>query len=54
MVYGYVACRYVAYGYMACRYIVCGSVACGYTGYGSRITFSKGPISIPLGNRVIV
>ena len=47
-------CGSIAYGSMAC-----GSVACGYMGYryivcGSGVTFSKGPVGVPLGNRVVV
>ena len=47
-------CGSIAYGSMAC-----GSVACGYMGYryivcGSRVAFSKSPISVLLGNRVVV
>ena len=44
MGYRSIAYRSVAYGYIGYRYIVC----------GSRVTFSEGPISIPLGNKVIV
>ena len=52
-------CGFIAYGFKVCGSIVCGYIGCGYTvrgymGYGFRVAFSKGPISVPLGNRVIV
>ena len=44
---------------MGYKSITCGSVACGYIVYRymvyrSGVTFSKGPVSVPLGNRVVV
>ena len=44
----------MTYGSIGCGYMVCGSMACRYTGYRSRVTFSEGPIGVPLGNRVVV
>ena len=44
---------------MGCGSIACKSAACGYVGYGytvcrSRVVFSKSPVGVPPGNRVII
>ena len=44
-----VACGSVVYGSVACGYI-----DYGYMVYGSGVIFSKGPISVFLGNGVVV
>ena len=49
VVCGFKVCGSVVYGYIGCGYTVCGYMGCGF-----GVAFSKGPISVPLGNRVIV
>ena len=49
MAYKFKVCGSVACGYKGCGYTVCGYVGCRF-----RVAFSKGPISVPLGNRVVV
>ena len=52
-------CGFITCGSIACGFKVCGSIAyryigCGYIVCGFRVTFGKGPVSVPLGNKVIV
>ena len=54
MTCGSIACGFKVCGSIVYRYIGCGYTVCGYIGYGFRVAFSKGPISVPLGNRVVV
>ena len=51
---GSIACGFKVYKSVVCGYIGCGYMVYGYIGCGFRVAFSKGPISIPLGNGVIV
>ena len=51
---GSMAYRFKVYRSIACRYRGCRYTVYRYIGCRSRVTFGKGPISIPLGNRVIV
>ena len=54
MGYRSVTCGSVAYRCTVCGFIVCGYMAYGYTVCGFRVVFNKGPVSIPLGNGVVV
>ena len=49
MAYRFKVCESIAYRYRGCGYMVC-----GYVGCRSGVAFSKGPIGVPLGNRVVV